>query len=115
MKKNFSVGVIIAAMVTIGIVLIAAGWRYQPLTSETYRETVLTSADTEVVCPGNHNAVQTCISNDGTGRLYINWKGASVNTSTDFFLEAGESLQNINIPWRKLHLKAAHQVLIVEL
>lgn len=93
--------------VIIAIVLIAATWRITPLTSAVYRGTALTTEQTTITLPGSKNAVETIISNDGTGTLYIKFSAGTINTQTDFYLAAGESIQNINIPWRTLELKAA--------
>ncbi len=100
---------IVIMLVIVGIILlltIAATWRYTPLTSVCYRGTASTSAQTTITLPNNRNAVDTIISNDGTGILYIKFSAGTIDTGADFYLASGESLQNINIPWRAMELKA---------
>lgn len=104
MKK---VSIVLSILVIVVMLTIAATWRTTPLTSACYRGTASTSEQTTITLPGSKNAVQTIISNDGTGTLYIKFTSVTINTNADFYLASGESIQNINIPWRTMELKAA--------
>lgn len=66
--------------------------RTSPSQTKSYRETVLTDADTVLQAPDGYFVARTVVVNDGTGRLYVHPGPGAVNTAEDFFLEANEQV-----------------------
>jgi hypothetical protein len=100
MNKYFAI-----ALLFLSLFLMAADPAY-PDHGAVYRKTVLTTAQTEIILPTSHVALETTIINKGTGRLYVKFESGTINTSTDFYLESGDTLPRVNIPWNTIEMLA---------
>jgi hypothetical protein len=110
--KKIIAGIIILSIL---IPVVAAAPRTQPVSSKVFRETVLTTAQTELVIPNQHYAQHTWIVNRGAGTIYLKFEAGTIDTATDFYVLSGESLQNIDVPWRPMELLAVTQSADVEI
>lgn len=106
--------VIILIIITV-LPVVAITPRSQPVSWLVYRPTVLTTEQTSYTIPGGHIAQHTWIVNRGTGTLYIKFEDGTINTSNDFYLSSGESLQNVDVPWKTIELLATGASASVEL
>ena len=111
MKKIFAIVIVISILIPV----VAAAPRTQPVSAKVFRETVLTTAQTELTVPNQHYAQHTWIVNRGAGTLYVKFESGTIDTAADFYLLTGESLQNIDVPWRTMELLAVTQSCDVEI
>jgi len=106
---------ILAVILLVALQAVAVTPRTQPLSWLVERPTVLTTEQTTYTIPGGHIAQHTWIVNRGTGTLYIKFEDGTINTSNDFYLSSGESLQNVDVPWKTIELLATGASASVEL
>lgn len=96
-------------LIVITLVSTAATPRPSPYEHKVLRPTVLTTEQTEIELPSTRVAIHTTIVNRGAGTLYIKFDDGTINTSSDVYLQSGESLQNLDVPWHTLELLAVTQ------